>query len=41
MQQPNYVAQPNFALHNVTDLRILWLRAAKDTTLATAADQMI
>jgi polygalacturonase len=34
-------AQPNFALHNVTDLRILWSRAAKDTTLATAADQML
>ncbi len=33
--------QPNFALHNVTDLRILWSRAAKDTTLATAANQTL
>ena len=32
--------QPNFVLHNVTDFRILWSRAAKDTTLATAADQV-
>ena len=33
--------KPNFALRNVTDLRILWSRAAKDTTLASAADQML
>jgi polygalacturonase len=33
--------QPNFALHNVSDLRILWSRAAKDTTLAAAADQTL
>jgi hypothetical protein len=32
---------PNFALHNVSDLRILWSRAAKDTTLAAAADQTL
>ena len=33
--------QPNFSLHNVTDLRIFWSRAAKDTTLATASDQVV
>ncbi len=33
--------QPNFSLHNVTDLRILWSRAAKDTTLANATDQTL
>ncbi len=33
--------QPNFALHNVTDLRIFWSRAAKDTTLATADGQVV
>ena len=33
--------QPNFALKNVTDLRIFWSRAAKDTTLETAADQTV
>jgi polygalacturonase len=33
--------QPNFSLHNVTDLRILWSRAAKDTTLATAASEVV
>jgi len=33
--------QPNFAVHNVTDLRILWSRATKDTTLATATDQVL
>ena len=33
--------QPNFSLHNVTDLRILWSRAAKDTTLATADKETI
>jgi hypothetical protein len=32
--------QPNFVLHNVTDFRILWSRAAKDTTLATVANQV-
>ena len=33
--------QPNFSLHNVTDLRILWSRAAKDTTMATANGEVI
>jgi hypothetical protein len=33
--------QPNFSLHNVTDLRILWSRAAKDAAIATAKDQTI
>jgi polygalacturonase len=33
--------QPNFSLHNVTDLRILWSRATKDTTLAKADGQVI
>ena len=33
--------QPNFALHRVSDLRILWSRAAKDTTLETANAQTI
>jgi polygalacturonase len=33
--------QPNFALKNVTDLRILWSRAAKDTVKATAASETI
>ena len=33
--------QPNFSLHSVTDLRIHWSRAAKDTTLATASDQVV
>ena len=33
--------QPNFSLHNVKDLRIFWSRAAKDTTLATASDQVV
>ena len=33
--------QPNFALRNVADLRILWSRAAKDTTLATETSQTI
>jgi len=33
--------QPNFSLHNVTDLRILWSRAAKDTTLAKADSETI
>jgi polygalacturonase len=33
--------KPNFVLRNVTDLRILWSRAAKDATLANAADQIL
>ena len=33
--------QPNFSLHNVKDLRIGWSRAAKDTTLANASDQVV
>lgn len=33
--------QPNFALRNVSDLRILWSRAAKDTTLDHADNQTI
>jgi polygalacturonase len=33
--------QPNFVLRNVTDLRILWSRAAKDTTLEQVASQTI
>jgi polygalacturonase len=33
--------QPNFSLHSITDLRILWSRAAKDTTLPTAANQLL
>jgi polygalacturonase len=33
--------QPNFALRNVTDLRIFWSRAAKDATLTTVADQIL
>jgi len=33
--------QPNFSLHKVTDLRIHWSRAAKDTTLATADNQTV
>ena len=33
--------QPNFALRNVTDLRILWSRAAKDVTLANVASQTL
>ena len=33
-------SQPNFALHNVSDLRIFWSRAAQDTKL-THADQQI
>jgi polygalacturonase len=33
--------KPNFMLRNVTDLRILWSRAAKDTTLAVASDQTL
>jgi len=33
--------QPNFSLHNVSDLRILWSRAAKDTNLAQSANETI
>ena len=33
--------QPNFALRNVTDLRVLWSRATKDVTLANASDQTL
>jgi hypothetical protein len=33
--------QPNFSLHNVTDLRILWSRAAKDTTKATVFEEVL
>jgi polygalacturonase len=33
--------QPNFVLRNVADLRILWSRAAKDTTLTDAANQTL
>ena len=33
--------QPNFSLHNVSDLRVFWSRAAKDTTLANVSDQVV
>jgi polygalacturonase len=33
--------QPNFSLRNVSDLRILWSRAAKDTTIENAKSQTI
>jgi polygalacturonase len=33
--------QPNFRLKNVSDLRVFWSRAARDTTIATAMDQTI
>ena len=33
--------QDNFVLRNVSDLRILWSRAAKDTTLDQVANQII
>jgi polygalacturonase len=33
--------KPNFALRNITDLRILWSRAANDATLAAASDQIL
>jgi len=33
--------QPNFSLHKVTDLRIQWSRAAKDTALALADSQIL
>lgn len=34
-------AQKSFVLKKVSDLRILWSRAAKDTTLATAEDETL
>jgi polygalacturonase len=33
--------QPNFALRNVTDFRVLWSRAAKDTGLAATSEQTL
>lgn len=33
--------QPNFSLHKVSDLRIAWSRAAKDTTMAEADGQVV
>jgi polygalacturonase len=33
--------QHNFSLHRASDLRIGWSRAAKDTTVATAEDQIL
>ena len=33
--------QPNFALRDVSDLRILWSRATKDATIQKAADQTL
>ena len=33
--------QPNFTLKNVTDLRILWSRAAKDATLASSTSDTL
>jgi polygalacturonase len=33
--------QPNFMLRQVTAIRLLWSRAASDTTLATVANQLI
>jgi len=33
--------QPNFVLRDVSDLRIMWSRAAKDTTIAQAANETI
>jgi polygalacturonase len=34
-------SQPNFALRNVSELRIFWSRAAKNTTLEQASEQVI
>jgi len=34
-------AQPNFALHNVSDLRIFWSRAAADATRAKVDNQIL
>jgi polygalacturonase len=33
--------QENFSLHNVSDFRLFWSRAAKDASLATASEQTI
>jgi hypothetical protein len=33
--------QPNFELRNIIDLRITWSRAAKDTTIPSAANELI
>jgi hypothetical protein len=33
--------QPNFALRSVSDFRILWSRAAKDTTLQQVLNQTL
>ena len=33
--------QPNFSLHNVTDFRVVWSRAAKDVDRATASNEVI
>ncbi|MGO4210107.1 glycoside hydrolase family 28 protein [Terriglobus sp. 2YAB30_2] len=34
-------AQENFSLHSVTDFRLMWSRAAKDTTLGNADNQVV
>ena len=33
--------QPNFSLHNVTDFRLAWSRAAADTSIAQTATQTL
>jgi hypothetical protein len=33
--------KPNFVLRNITDFRLFWSRAAKDATIAAAAEQML
>jgi len=33
--------QENFSLHNVTDFRLAWSRAAKDTNIAKADNQVV
>lgn len=33
--------KPNFVLRNITDLRVLWSRAASDTTIADASAQIL
>ncbi len=38
---PTAPQSPAFALHGVTDLRIMLSRAAKDTTLASAQNQTL
>ena len=40
-QQPGTPVQANFALRKVANLRILWSRAAKDTTVANVDDQRL